>query len=55
MKNLTTGNDDSRATLVRIGILVAIACMVASSSTGSSTTHRPLPASGRSEKTSTTR
>ena len=29
MKNLTTGNDDSRATLVRIGILVAIACMVA--------------------------
>ena len=28
MKNLTTGNDDSRATLVRIGILVAIACMV---------------------------
>ncbi len=32
MKNLTTGRasgDDSRATLVRIGILVAIACMVA--------------------------
>lgn len=29
MKNLTTGNDDSRATLVRIGILVAIAAMVA--------------------------
>ena len=29
MKNLTSGNDDSRATLVRIGILVAIACMVA--------------------------
>jgi hypothetical protein len=29
MKNLTTGNDDSRATLVRIGILVAIASMVA--------------------------
>ena len=29
MKNLTTGNDDSRATLVRIGILVAIAGMVA--------------------------
>jgi len=29
MKNLTTGNDDSRGTLVRIGILVAIACMVA--------------------------
>ena len=29
MKNLTTGNDDSRATLVRIGILVAIATMVA--------------------------
>src|SRR3546814_19143146 len=29
MKNLTTGNDDSRATLVRDGILVAIACMVA--------------------------
>src|SRR3546814_12108892 len=29
MKNLTTGNDDSRATLVRVGILVAIACMVA--------------------------
>jgi hypothetical protein len=29
MKNLMTGNDDSRATLVRIGILVAIACMVA--------------------------
>ena len=29
MKNLTTGNDDSRATLVRIGILVGIACMVA--------------------------
>ena len=24
MKNLTTGNDDSRSTLVRIGILVAI-------------------------------
>ena len=29
MKNLTTGNDDSRSTLVRIGILVAIAGMVA--------------------------
>ncbi|MEV5003844.1 hypothetical protein [Nocardioides sp. LML1-1-1.1] len=29
MKNLTTGNDDSRTTLVRIGILVAIATMVA--------------------------
>ena len=29
MKNLTTGNDDSRSTLVRIGILVAIASMVA--------------------------
>lgn len=29
MKNLMTGNDESRATLVRIGILVAIACMVA--------------------------
>lgn len=29
MKNLTTGNDDTRATLVRIGILVAVACMVA--------------------------
>lgn len=29
MKNMTTGNDDSRATLVRIGILVAIAAMVA--------------------------
>lgn len=29
MKNLTSGNDDSRATLVRIGILVVIAAMVA--------------------------
>ncbi len=29
MKSLTTGNDDPRATLVRIGIRVGIACMVA--------------------------